>query len=48
VFEPSPERHGLYEDLFSVYMSVSRKLLEDSGRLAAILSRHKQDAITER
>jgi xylulokinase len=48
VYEPSPERHALYEDLFGVYMSVSRKLLEDSGRLAAILSRHKQDAITER
>ncbi len=36
VFEPSPDRHALYEELFGVYRSVSRKLLEDFDRLAMI------------
>ena len=36
VFEPSPARHALYEELFGVYMSVSRKLLPDFDTLAAI------------
>jgi hypothetical protein len=36
VFEPSAERHAVYADLFEVYMSVSRKLLPDFDRLAAI------------
>lgn len=36
VFEPSPDRHALYEELFDVYMSVSRKLLDDFDRLAKI------------
>jgi sugar (pentulose or hexulose) kinase len=36
VFEPSAARHALYEDLFGVYMSVSRKLLPDFDRLASI------------
>jgi len=36
VFEPSAERHAVYEDLFGVYMSISRKLLPDFDRLAAI------------
>jgi xylulokinase len=39
VFYPSAERHALYEELFGVYMSVSRKLMEDFDRLAAITSR---------
>jgi xylulokinase len=36
VFEPSPQRHALYEELFSIYHSISRKLLEDFDRLAVI------------
>lgn len=36
VFYPHPERHALYEQLFEVYMSVSRKLMQDFDRLAAI------------
>ncbi len=41
VFEPSAERHALYEELFGVYMDVSRKLLADFDRLAAITSSAK-------
>ncbi len=40
VFEPSAERHALYEDLFGVYYSVSRRLLEDFDRLAALMQKH--------
>jgi len=40
VFEPSAERHALYEDLFGVYYAVSRRLLEDFDRLAAIMQKH--------
>ena len=36
VFYPRPEQHALYEQLFAVYMSVSRKLMPDFDRLAAI------------
>ena len=36
VFYPRPEQHALYEELFGVYMSVSRKLMPDFDRLAAI------------
>ncbi len=36
VFEPSPERHALYQELFQVYRSVSRKLLDDFDALAEI------------
>ena len=36
VFEPSPERHDLYQDLFQVYRNVSRKLLADFDELAEI------------
>jgi xylulokinase len=39
VFQPSPERHNLYGELFGVYMSVSRKLMEDFDRLASITDR---------
>jgi xylulokinase len=42
VYEPSPERHRLYEELFGVYMSVSRKLLDDFDRLATITSRREE------
>ena len=40
VFEPSADRHALYADLFDVYRSVSRKLLEDFSELAAIRQRY--------
>jgi xylulokinase len=36
VFYPRPEQHALYEELFGVYMSVSRKLMPDFDRLASI------------
>ena len=39
VFEPSAERHALYEDLFGVYYNVSRRLLDDFDRLAAIIQK---------
>lgn len=39
VYEPSAERHALYEELFEVYLSVSRKLLGDFDRLAEINAR---------
>ncbi len=40
VFEPSAERHTLYEDLFGVYYDVSRRLLDDFDQLAAIMQKH--------
>jgi len=40
IFEPSPAQHALYQDLFQVYRSVSRKLLEDFEQLASI-TRHQ-------
>ena len=36
VYEPSVAWHALYEELFDVYMSVSRKLLPDFDKLASI------------
>ncbi len=36
VFYPRPREHALYEELFGVYMSVSRKLMPDFDRLASI------------
>jgi xylulokinase len=36
VYEPSPQRHALYEDLFGLYRDLSRKLLTDFGHLAAL------------
>jgi xylulokinase len=40
VFEPSPARHAVYEDLFGLYLAVSRRLLEDFDRLAKIGQKH--------
>lgn len=40
VYEPSAARHAMYEDLFGVYRSVSRRLLDDFERLAAVSIRH--------
>jgi xylulokinase len=42
VFNPSPERHAMYEDLFGVYMDVSQKLLEDFDHLASVTQKQKQ------
>jgi xylulokinase len=39
-FEPSPERHAMYEDLFQVYHRVSRRMLEDFDELAAISKKY--------
>ena len=36
VFEPDPARHALYADLFEVYRSISRRLLDDYDQLASI------------
>lgn len=36
MYEPSAERHARYVELFEVYRNVSRKLLSDFDRLAAI------------
>lgn len=36
VFEPSMKNHALYQELFSVYRSVSRKLMDDFARLDTI------------
>ena len=41
VFEPSPDRHRLYEDLFGVYMDISSKLMEDFNHMAEITHRHR-------
>lgn len=35
-FEPSPANHARYQELFQVYHSVSRKLLDDFERLAQL------------
>lgn len=36
VYEPDPQRHALYGELFGVYLSLSRGLHDDFERLAAI------------
>ncbi|MBI5961888.1 MAG: carbohydrate kinase [Chloroflexi bacterium] len=40
VFEPSMKNHALYQELFSVYRSVSRKLMDDFVRLDSITRSH--------
>jgi xylulokinase len=40
VFEPSPERHAMYQDLFQVYRRVSRRLLEDFDELEFVTRKH--------
>ena len=42
VFEPSPPRHAMYEDLFGIYLELSNKLLGDFDRLAAVVEKHEQ------
>ena len=39
-FEPSAERHAMYEELFQVYYRVSRRMLEDFDELAAISQKY--------
>ncbi|HMB22697.1 MAG TPA: FGGY family carbohydrate kinase [Anaerolineales bacterium] len=36
VFEPSTGNHALYQEIFTVYRSLSRKLMDDFARLAEI------------
>jgi xylulokinase len=36
VYEPSPQRHALYEDLFGIYRDLSRKLLTDFEHLSVL------------
>ncbi|NTU84424.1 MAG: carbohydrate kinase, partial [Chloroflexales bacterium] len=45
VYEPSAARHALYEELFSVYYSVSRGLLADFERLSAITQATKDQSL---
>ncbi len=40
VFEPSPERHAMYQDLFAVYLGASRRLLQDFDCLAGVVEKH--------
>ncbi|CAG1016824.1 xylulokinase [Anaerolineales bacterium] len=40
VFEPSMKSHALYQELFSVYRSVSRKLMDDFAKLDTIARSH--------
>jgi xylulokinase len=40
VFGPSTERHAIYQDLFQLYRSVSRKMLQDFEQLDAVTRKH--------
>lgn len=40
-FEPSADRHALYDELFRVYHRVSRRLLEDFDELAAVSRKYE-------
>ena len=40
VFEPSMENHSLYEELFAVYRSLSRKLMDEFAQLDTIMRNH--------
>ncbi|MBZ0282230.1 MAG: carbohydrate kinase [Anaerolineae bacterium] len=40
-FEPSAERHAMYEELFQVYRRVSRHVLEDFDELAGISQKYE-------
>jgi len=39
-FEPSAENHALYQEIFAVYRSVSRKLMDDFAQLDVITRKH--------
>jgi xylulokinase len=40
VYEPNAQRHAMYEDLFGIYHTVSRRLLSDFDALASVSARH--------
>jgi xylulokinase len=40
VFEPSAENHILYQEMFDIYRSVSRKLMDDFAQLDAVTRKH--------
>lgn len=40
VYEPNPDHHALYDQLFQVYRSVSRKLMDDFAHLDSITRNH--------
>jgi xylulokinase len=40
VFEPSMKNHAFYQELFAVYLSLSRKLMDDFAGLDAITRTH--------
>lgn len=40
VFEPSAERHAMYQDLLEVYLALSAKLQSDFAELAALVAAH--------
>jgi xylulokinase len=40
VFEPSTENHALYQELFTVYRNLSRKLMDDFAQLDTITRNH--------
>jgi sugar (pentulose or hexulose) kinase len=40
VFEPSAENHCLYQEMFDIYRSVSRKLMDDFAQLDAVTRKH--------
>jgi xylulokinase len=42
VFEPSRENHALYQELFMVYCSASRKLMDDFAQLDTIIRKHSK------
>lgn len=43
-YEPAPQRHALYSDLFNVYRSLSRRLLADFDALAGVMQTHTPPA----
>lgn len=42
VFEPSAENHAFYQELFAVYRSLSRKLMNDFAQLDRVARRYHQ------
>jgi xylulokinase len=40
VFEPSSKNHILYQEMFDIYRSVSRKLMDDFAQLDAVMRKH--------
>ncbi len=44
VYEPDAKRHAMYEELFEVYMKVSRGLLSEFEELAGVVQKHGLEA----